>query len=74
VKNHYPGEERRLGEIWFSDGDSEWVHSIFTQNEPDLFFVDCDILYKQSSSLEFVDGSRNIVNAHLDYIVMKKKQ
>ena len=42
VKNHYPGEERSPGEIWFTDGDIEWVHSMFSQDEPDLFFVDCN--------------------------------
>ena len=67
----YQGEEREPGELWVTDGDTEYLHSVFSENEPDSLFTGKRILFKQSRKLERIIRSRLIKDGYHDYIVQK---
>ena len=49
------GEERNPGEFWSQFEGEEYVHSYFEDSEPDNYFTDLDIVWKQKETVLYHD-------------------
>ena len=65
-------KQTRPGEVITKEGDEEYLHSYYDDNEADAFFDDFEILYKEKKQIfkgNYFNTGRTCV---LDYIVKKK--
>ncbi|MHA1884655.1 MAG: class I SAM-dependent methyltransferase [Promethearchaeota archaeon] len=63
--------ESLQGEIITEERDQEWIHSYFEDDEPDEFFTNFEILYKEKRTIvkgKYFNTGRTCI---LDYIVRK---
>jgi SAM-dependent methyltransferase len=64
-------EETKPGELVSKDGDEEYLHSYFDDDEPDHFFTNFEILYKEKRHIlkgHYFNTRRTCI---LDYIIKK---
>jgi ubiquinone/menaquinone biosynthesis C-methylase UbiE len=64
-------KETKPGELIDKEGDEEWLHSYYDDNEPDDFFHNFEILYKEKRHIlkgNYFNTSRTCI---LDYIIKK---
>ncbi|MFW9828173.1 MAG: class I SAM-dependent methyltransferase [Candidatus Thorarchaeota archaeon] len=65
-------KETKPGEVVTKEGNEEYLHSYYDDNEPDAFFNDFEILYKEKRHIfkgNYFNTRRTCI---LDYIVRKK--
>ena len=65
------GEEINPGEIATKEGDEEYLHSYYEDSEPDSYFNDFEILYKEKAHIligRYYDTGRSCI---LEYIAKK---
>jgi len=53
------------------DEDMPVIHSYFEEDEPDMYFENMKILYKESRVLERIYKGEKIKQGFVDYIVKK---
>ncbi len=49
------GEERRPGQFWHCYQGEEYMHSYFEDDEPDQYFTDLDIVWKEKYTILYSD-------------------
>lgn len=74
IKDHRYGTGAAIGENQYEqmDDDIPVIHSYFEEDEPEKYFENMKILYKESRVLERIYEGRKIRQGFVDYIVKKK--
>jgi len=57
---HLDGEERNAGEFWIHYGGRDVVHSYFTDDEPEQYFADLEIVWKEKRTILYRDAIAQI--------------
>jgi len=73
TRDHRCGTGVALGENQYEqmDDDMPVIHSYFEEDEPDMYFENMKILYKESRVLERIYKGEKIKQGFVDYIVKK---
>lgn len=74
IKDHRCGTGVAVGENQYKqmDDDIPVIHSYFEEYEPEKYFDNMKILYKESRVLERIYEGKKIRQGFVDYIVKKK--
>ncbi|MDR3595549.1 class I SAM-dependent methyltransferase [Clostridium sp.] len=74
TKDHRCGTGVAIGENQYEqmDDDIHVIHSYFEEDEPEKYFENMKILYKESRVLERIYEGKKIRQGFVDYIVKKK--
>jgi ubiquinone/menaquinone biosynthesis C-methylase UbiE len=74
TKDHRCGTGVAIGENQYEqmDDDIPVIHSYFEEDEPEKYFENMKILYKESRVLERIYKGKKIRQGFVDYIVKKK--
>ena len=65
-------KEKNPGEIFESEGENLILHSYYFDDEPDLYFKDTEIFYKEKRKIILRIDVPNYRTCYLDYIIKKK--
>lgn len=65
-------KENNAGEIYESEGESSILHSYYFDDEPDIYFEDAQILYKEKRKILLRTDVPNYRTCYVDYIIKKK--
>lgn len=73
TKDHRCGTGVAIGKNQYNqmDDDIPVIHSYFEEDEPEKYFENMEILYKESRVLERIYEGKKIRQGFVDYIVMK---
>lgn len=65
------GEEKNPGEFWMDIEGEDVIHSIYSDNEPDIYFKDTTIIFKEKRTFTVNNGSKHYTDGYIEYIVKK---
>ncbi|MFX0022092.1 MAG: class I SAM-dependent methyltransferase [Candidatus Hermodarchaeota archaeon] len=65
-------KEETPGEIFENEGESLILHSYYFDDEPDMYFKDTEIIYKEKRKILIRTDVPNYRTCYLDYITKKK--
>ena len=69
----YDKEKEEIpGEIFECEGEDKILHSYYFDDEPDIYFKDTEILYKEKRKILLRTDVPNYRTCYLDYIIKKK--
>ena len=65
------GEEKDPGEFWMDIEGEDVIHSIYSDNEPDSYFKDTTIIFKEKRTFTVNNGSKHYTDGYIEYIIKK---